>query len=486
MSKDKNNIDELFRSKLGDYSLEAPEHVWKAIEARRTPLHRAINYFKGKKGAAAISAVLLLVSISSVALWYNTDEVLQQPIAATQTAPASQTPIHAATMEENNELAPNTDNSNSNANPTVAATPIHTAAQNPTPVAAAVNNTNSAAPRQNANENNGGSNNATPTAPIGTPTPNTNTTQTTTDGKNLLDNNNSVTPTAPAETNPAEPENGTQQEGNVLADTETEVETDGNQNTEEAKGQQNTTVKPVYALGKYTADIYGGVAFAGRSLSANGAAQNYIQAKQHAESYQPGFSLGFRLNYDATKLITIRAGVQYTQFAERLKFENQYNYTRIDTVHGVILDPVTQQPIRYITRIDTTNGTNTVNENATNTVSFIDVPVQIEWNVVRNKNLNIFATTGAALNLRFVQQGYQINPQLDGIHQLTTKNTPYKPTAGVSLMAGIGVNYKLTPRYSVLFETTYRQGISSVMKSDAGMQQTFRIFTGSVGLRYRF
>lgn len=72
MSNEKNNIDELFRGKLREFSVEAPEHVWKGIEASRTPLHRAINYFKSRKGAA-LGSFILLATVSSIAYFVGSD-----------------------------------------------------------------------------------------------------------------------------------------------------------------------------------------------------------------------------------------------------------------------------------------------------------------------------------------------------------------------------------------------------------------------------
>lgn len=492
MSTGKNNIDELFKSKLGDYSLEAPEHVWKAIEARRSPLYRAINYFRARKGVATLSTLLVLISISSIALWYNTDEVLQ-PTKVVKTTPAANTntPIQAANMnggENSTETEIQTEFVAQNMAQTTANT-VSTVNSNST-------NTNSSSSIQNggastpppANTNNAGEETTPPanttnnqgnsTIPDET---NTNNPQKNIE-ETLLTNEDNSTPLPQGE----QPKQADMLAvGEPMADTDAEG-TDKTEATDKNKGKQEVNVKPVYRLGKYTFDLYGGVDFAGRSLSNNGAPQSYIQAKQNAERFEMGKTLGFRLNYDATKYLTIRAGIQYTQLGEKLNFENKYNYTRIDTNTGIILDPVTQQPIGTETTIDTTNGTTVAKANASNTISFIDVPVQLEWKLYKTKKFSVFATTGAAFNLRFQQEGYQINPQLDGIHQLNANTTPYKATAGISLIGGVGINYQISPRYSVLFETTYRQGINSVMKSDAGMQQTYRIFSGSLGLRYRF
>lgn len=483
MSTEKNNIDELFRSKLSDYSLEAPDHVWKAIEARRTPLYRAINYFKARKGVAILSTLLVLIGVSSAALWYTTDDVLKEN-QVVHTEPATNTPITAANSVGGNDEVETTTQTAPVAETSVQSVSNINVAQNN------LSNSTTASPAQNGggntippvNNNNSGNN--TPTTNTGGGTNNT-TEQNTNNPQQNIEETLLTVDDKPAPLPQAEQPKQAEilATGGDVADTEGANEAEG---TNKNNAQQQVTIKPVYMLGKYTFDLYGGVDFAGRSLSSNGAPQSYIQAKQNSESFKLGKTLGFRINYDATKFLTVRAGLQYTQLAEKLNFENKYNYTRIDTNTGVILDPNTQQPIGSVTTIDTTYGTVTTTANAVNTISFIDVPVQLEWKLVKISKFNVFATTGAAFNLRFQQQGYQINSQLDGINEINSNTTPYKTTAGFTLMGGVGINYQLSPRYSVLFETTYRQGISSVMKSDAGMQQTYRIFSGSFGLRYRF
>lgn len=492
MSNERNNIDELFRGKLGDYSVEAPEHVWTAIEARRTPLYRAISYFKSKRGAA-LSALLLLLTVSSIAYISNMGNTTQQSTATTQAIQKptlDSAPVQAAKMNSTYTNANNnTQNSPSATTGTTVNSTISEANTETNTTPSSSKNVDAITPKTNSN----GGGTTTPdntklvkgnTTPLpatnekGDNDNNTNNGEVVETGTTQSNNN---TTTLPETTEGDKPEVDAKAEANnpTVEDTD---------EAEKANKQNKTTIVPDGKRSKFSVGLYGGVNLVGRSLEANGVNNDYFEAKRQAENFTLGYTIGARLNYELNNFATLRGGLQYTSFGERINFERDYNYTTIDTSTGVILDPATQQPIGTVTRIDTNEHTETARANTTNTISFIDIPVQVEWTVFKTQKFSLFATTGASLNLRFTQKGHQLNQRLTGLDEISSANNPYKTNAGVSILAGMGIEYGLCPnnKCSILFETTYRHGINNVMKSNAGMNQTFKMFTGSVGLRYRF
>ncbi len=487
MSNEKNNIDELFRGKLRDYSVEAPEHVWKGIEASRTPLYRALNYFRGKKGAI-VGSIVLLATVSGIAYMSginNTSTVQQNATAYTIQKHNNSHTIQAVNTDETMLLQANNTSQN-------------------TPETNSINNgivNNSVSSSQNTinsieqNVTQQGSDNAQPpvvsgnTSKENSPINNTSTTDKTEQPKNTSPKNNTTDTEQPSIAEGDEtfstPDKQPSKEDILSASADVSDNT-GVDKKDEVETQNNTTVQPDKNYSKFTADIYAGGNYTMRNLKGTGADASYLDAKRNAESYTPGIVLGARVNYDIKNFLTLRVGAQYSRFNQRINLEREYQYTTIETVTGVIIDPITQQPIGTTTRKDTVEHTETARANTTNTISFIDIPVQLELNVYKTQKYSVFATTGAALNLRFTQKGHQINERITGVNELSSTNSPYKTTAGMSMLAGVGVNYNLTNRFSLLFETTYQHGINNVMKANAGISQSYRIISGSVGLRYRF
>lgn len=487
MSMETNKIDELFRSKLGDYSLDAPDHVWKSIDAKRTPLHKAINYFKRRKAAVA-GAFLLIAGISAAAF--------------IGFAPSADTEKTAVATSQSTVTAPAANSETTSSSVAVATTPTDASAENPandnTP---AINSTTVYTTPNRTTTNNGGNtrnggNNGGADATSHTQTPATNPTQST----SSTDNNTSpiVTTSTTKLTDNSTPALTNDEKEVVVADaqpvsepTAAVDETEGTEATDATEKANKQAIEPQkQGCNSLTADLYAGVGFAGRSLNANGVGAGYFAAKKQAESYTPSFTVGARFNLDLnkSKTLKLRVGFQYTRVGEKLNYNAEQTYTRTQVYIGDIIDPVTGQVIGHTDpEYRQVTETRKVDVNANNSYTFIDVPVQLEYSFFKTEKYSLFATGGASANLRFSQRGSQLNNDLSGANEIRSNN-PYKPTTGLSLLAGIGGEYKFSPisKFSLLAEGTYSQGLMNVMQSNAGMRQSFRTFNVSVGLRYRF
>lgn len=498
MSNEKNNIDELFRGKLRDFSVEAPDHVWKGIEASRTPLHRALNYFKSKKGAA-LGSFILLATVSSIAYFMSNDagqlsqqnNTIQSIHRYNNTASIQAVKYTGATTlqeaRSNNAetaLLKNSEATNTSVKVDVTSTSAlpnnsdNVETTSPKGIVTTTKKGNSKV-EGDKNTSNSGDKNTIKLSASSKEKPSVTPTKDERDDKApVITKNETKIPEAEADKAP--------KADDILNTVATDTKGDGIEKSNKSKGQSAGNIEPETNFRGISADIYTGGSFAMRSLTNNGANQNYFDAKQNAESYRPGFAIGARVNFDYKDNLKVRFGAQYTRFNQRINLEREYQYTTIETTTGIILDPVTQQPIGTVTRTDTVENTETARANATNTVSFIDIPVQLELNLYKKNKLSVFATAGGAINLRFTQTGSQLNQRLTGLDEISSANNPFKTNAGFSILAGAGISYDLCQRGSILFETTYQHGMSNVMKSSSGMNQSYRILTGTVGLRYRF
>lgn len=481
MSNEKHKIDELFRQKLGNYELDAPDHVWRNIEAKRTPLHKAINYFKNKRAAVTVVTMLLVASLAYMSFVQvgnstNTaDENLQEATVSVPAATGTTTGKVIAGLPESVDAAETAGNNTLTLYSANENTPV---ANHNTPTG---NNSDGNGSTGNGNTSNGVTSAANP-GPTG--------------GNNNQSDNNNNTVTTPEknietpvlETTPANntPELVAENPVTVPAEIETDEQPSADV-IDETKKQEKTTVKPD-RLRKWSMDVYASGDIAGRSLSANGLSQQYINERNYSESFKPGFSVGARVNYDLNTngMLKLRAGFQYSRINERVNFTSTTTTTRIETVTGVVVDPVTGQPIGTTTRTDTVQQTVTNTASAQNRLTFIDLPIQLEIGLFKNTHWNIFATGGAAVNLRFTQNGGMLNKDMNGIKELNSTANPYKTNAGISVLAGLGAEYRLCGNFSLLLETQYRQGLTSVFKPGEGMNQTFRAISVGAGLRYRF
>jgi hypothetical protein len=326
MSNEKNTIDELFKNKLGDYSLDVPEIVWKNIEAKRTPLYRAVNFFKGKRGVT-VGAILLL-AVAATAIWATSathpvaDEKTNQTLTvntieatpATTASPVAQTQANSNTngsAANNAPIQATTTANNNTANHSTAAIQTSTQTNNNK------NTTTSATTATNGNEDNNNTNTANNTAPTNNQaeevtTPTNNNTQS---ENNSTQTQTATLPADDANNNPIAASDVLPAESTIAAGTE---ETEG---TDAIEAQQKTTIKPDNSIAsKFSIDAYTSIDFAGRHLSASGVSTNYLDAKKHAESFSPGYSAGLRVNYAFNKAAKLRVGLQYSQLNEKLNY----------------------------------------------------------------------------------------------------------------------------------------------------------------------
>lgn len=472
MSNEQNNIDDLFRGKLRDYSVDTPEHLWGGIVAGRKPLYKALQFLKLNKGGVAIALVLMvaggIATYTSVAGYkaeqtaYNAPQAANNPTTqATNTATIAQD--NAAMGNTTPVSAPNTADINQNLPASSASNPTITA---------------------NTTGNNGSDVATTVT----------------------LQNNPAPTSTEASETNNTSENERAQLEEietlpHVIAETlvPTVFPTSNVQyrfvslsllSPDKAEGKTALAIKPP-KMNKWSWDVYTSLDFTGRRLVANGVNANYVSAVENAEKYNPGFSIGARVNYDATQCLKaciptkIRAGLQFTSLSEKVNFENNINYTTI-TTKTLYKYNIFGEVIGTETVPDTISGTKTVSSSHRNTYSFVDVPVQLEMQLYRSRRIGLFTTVGGVANLMFVQRGHRIKNDLSGVENMRNQANPYKTNAGFSALAGVGMEYKMCSGFSILAEGTYRHGLSNVMNNGAGMRQNMRTVSASVGMRFRF
>lgn len=468
MSNEQNNIDDLFRGKLRDYSVEAPEHVWGGIVAGRKPFYKALQFLKLNKGGVAIA--LLLVIAGATATYYgvtgNEGQLASNAMENTDKTAASNVSTSvgnngAETVDAGTALG----NNNS---PIGDETPISAVNTASTPVKT-IGNT--------------GADERKPAA------------------LQIVQNNPAPTPTEAAETNETRAQLqdvnllpyatiqslaalGNIEDAEIIADNESLLSPD------KVESLNGFAIKPP-KMQKWTWDVHTSIDFTARSLAANGANANYVASKEKAENYTPGFSIGARVNYDLTNCIKaciptkLRVGLQYTALGEKVNFENKVDYTTI-TTKTVYKYDIFGNVTGMETMPDTISGTNTVTASNCNKYSFIDLPIQLEMQLYRTRRINLFTTVGGVANLMFVQSGQRIKTDLSGVESMRGNTNPYKTNAGLSALAGLGLEYKMCGGFSVLAEGTYRHGLSNVMNSNAGMRQNMRSVSASVGMRFRF
>ncbi len=221
-------------------------------------------------------------------------------------------------------------------------------------------------------------------------------------------------------------------------------------------------------------DILAGGDYAARALSAKGdEANNYLALRNQTETVEPSWIVGARASLVTPSGISVRSGIYYSQIHERFDYSGRQTIITIDTVNGM-------------PRIDTVTGT--LIQTTYNKLKTLDIPFLLGYEMQLDK-WTLSANAGFALNLRFRQRGFFLNPNGQVVNFSSGATTPYpsfKSNAGISLLANISLAYKLSDKLELLLEPNIRIRPNSLTNEAYPLEQKYQNYGLMTGLRFIF
>lgn len=502
MNESRHPIDDLFKDGLEHYQLEPPMHVWERIDQKRTPVYKLTNNFKQNyrwylsvlAGLAVMSsaAVMLLSDGNNGNIPVNAQGSNELATTTPNTPLPSQSEesVHvvnpseiksgAANPNAYMETAPKSETASAS-NSTFANNPT---AQSQTPVTPAASNT--AATMSS----------GTPVAPI--QATHTETAVAATNDATAQENTATASTTAPTTVEvPVTGTDGDQALENITA-SNTELPSGIESEDAETKAPEATStddvadntekqVTPPYRAKNWSIDFLGSYSFTNRVLQGNDA---YAAMRNDMSQMNGGFSFMFRAGYDINKNLSVRTGLAFTRLNESMKFNQPYQVTEIQNrqVTGYVVDPISGPKQVTYTVQDTIQRTEYTEVTGKNSYSFLDIPVFANYTVFGNRFLNVYASAGMYVNLRFAQGGQLLQQDGQSLIDLETGANPFNVRANIDLGFGAGVAIKPWTSLPVEFlvEPSYRLGTGSLLNNSFGAKQNFRTLNTYVGFRYRF
>jgi hypothetical protein len=205
---------------------------------------------------------------------------------------------------------------------------------------------------------------------------------------------------------------------------------------------------------------------------------NYAAERSNSESFVMSNSFGFRASLVLPSGVSFRTGLNISKAEERFDYvkERQEIMIIIKDKNNVPIDTITEFKI--------------ITEKRYNKYEFYDVPLVVGYEV----NLKDFILTvngGLGLNVAFNQKGEIYSPDLSGKYNLSGGNSTdgvykvFRSKAGVSVLGSFGLNYKISSRWSLIAEPSFRYYIKSLSDPSYPLAQNFGSFGLMAGLRYR-
>ncbi len=207
-----------------------------------------------------------------------------------------------------------------------------------------------------------------------------------------------------------------------------------------------------------------------------------LNDRRNSESYLFAYNVTARMGLKLANGLTGTAGISYDRFHERFDYYDP-NQNRT-TITNVIVDTlVINGNTTYVwdTLSITTIGSRTVEH--TNSLTFISVPLTLGYTWQMDK-FNVAIQGGVSLNVLFSKGGRIIQPD-NGVGSLNGDGhkSVYKSSAGLGLLGGVVIEYKLKNGMSFIAEPRFSYQLSNLTTNGYPLEQNYWTAGVNVGLR---
>ncbi len=445
----KNNIDQLFSSKLKDKTEVAPMHLWPDIQEAISPEPKKEKRFLW----FGLFGFLLLVSSSLIvyAIYAQASTSLTTQKVPKEPLPQKTRSIQAATHQQN-QLAP-TEIAQTNSNQKVEKSTIQTTLQKHAKKSlSGPSKINASFLIQNTRKHS-------------FVVPNLSNQLTTSSSIEFVSKSKRESHITPLLH---------QQEVPLLSQIEVKLPKNNIVSTppeKECAGSRVIKVPKSIFVDAYVSPVFSNTFFAAKTPEA----VNYAKLRDSTEGDKVGVLLGARVGYIHESGISLRAGVAYQQIRTNFKYD-------VEQDEKMIIQIFRDDNGNIIGR-DTTFEFGRRHISLTNKYSTIDIPVSIGYISMKNK-VQIGLHVGAILNLNFRQSGTYLNQET-----LVTKFSDKKIFArsmGTSFFGAVELQYLLADQWGIFVEPQVRFYPKSLTSKGHPIKQNVATFNMLTGIKYIF
>lgn len=174
-----------------------------------------------------------------------------------------------------------------------------------------------------------------------------------------------------------------------------------------------------------------------------------------------GYTAGFYASHDILKQLTLETGIMFSDKGDKMTTSN---FEALDPNDPLLLR------LKSITMIKT--------------YYYLEIPVRVSCRIVSAK-LSVAIVAGISGNIFLDSKTKTIMRYNDGSPDEKDTNSGGNGNRGtVSVLAGIGLDYKLTDKLCIGFEPVYKRDITTVYSSDI-TKLYFYSFGANIGIKYR-
>lgn len=440
---ERNPMDDLFRDKLSNHSMETPMHLWEAIDAhnvaqaKQTQRKRWFWYWT--------SAVLSLGLLVTLWIWAAQEEDVSEPIQIQQQIQ----PVQPAAPEQSEQNTPTALRETANSTEQHLAQTNHAEQTSTGQSTSAQKLTHSASTSAQA-KHQGVKFDA---AVKFNPTPTFNEVENLTFGSKNINSEFIASATNHAEITGANAErvqetsSGQWQNFMALDTRQTELDFVPVLDLGEARPLYVPRTRGWRVYG----ELVGAVDLPIRSLEAREPEfETYRQAREQTETVQPGYRATLRFSMISIDGVAVRSGLSYSNHRESFTYQQTAQSNSFQT---------------------------------------IDIPVVLGYERNNLGKFTLSANAGVYLNMAFNQKGNFLSPDLNKVLDFSSK-TPdaypaFRNNLGVAWYGSIAASYPVTPRLRLVLEPYLLHHTGSFTANDYAIDQRYQNWGIQVGLRQK-
>jgi hypothetical protein len=234
----------------------------------------------------------------------------------------------------------------------------------------------------------------------------------------------------------------------------------------------------------FSLGVYGSYGLTDKKMSASGIDSiGYLSARKRTESSLEAIGLGVDIKASKWDNFYIKTGLAYNQINERFDLLDSRDSTYVDD--NVLIritvnangDSIPEYGPGLVTE------TYFFQKRIHNSYIFIDFPVSFGFEY-QTEDLGYFIEAGASMNLLFSQRGEIFDSSQLPYSINDDSQSYFKSNAGISLIGGFGLSYRISDFMSISAQTNLRYQLSSLNTSNNPIDQKYVIIGLQAGMRF--
>ncbi len=229
-------------------------------------------------------------------------------------------------------------------------------------------------------------------------------------------------------------------------------------------------------------EFYAGVEYSKPFFTTKGTEpSNYAKVRDTSEFYQLGGDAGIWINPVHRSGLGFRTGIHASRWVENLDIYNafeerfQMNVTQVKNAQGQVIKNDTSFNLvrgRYVRKYY-------------NHFTTLDIPLQVGFEFLKQKNTQYFAYIGAMFNLRFWAKGEIFDPK-SKIVSFPADKTIFRTQTNLSVLGHIGIRRRIAEHWWLTGALQSNYNLGEITRKENTLSQRYLKVGLQLGLRYQF